>query len=771
MNNTYSFSKEVAVASIKGHDKDLYPVTTANWKSSNTRVLIVLEACDAIDIKASRLMTPELGKGKDRKVNTTYNSLMGIVKYALTNEGNQGLTNSLALAVVVYNQVSFQEVLSTLKPSSVFVASLKATQSLFPNRPYERFTLGNPFVHNDITYTCSLPLNQLIKNKIDSLEGTEDSNSAADLLYFVARNFSYCLRGKNPYSLTNLAPNPKLVDTPKKLRELFEKLANVDNVDIGIDIETANLSSYSNTIYTVQFAFTVDESYVLPLRHPNTCFSEEQLIKIENKLTKFFGATDDLKNLIFFNGKFDLRILRAIFKLPLINHNIWEVTAGEHNLDENLSLFHKKSFDGLNKEKIKLRFGNLRNMLCHYGNTSYYTLPFSKEQRHTIGHVDICNNKDALDYCGLDAQANLALYQMQLKRAKVKKVYVRDNLESYQPYYVSHVVNQMGITSKALSTMEEYGSHLDVPYLKHLMDKRTSPLVKLIKDLRSELLEFESVRKAAAKISSTSGVKATSLFGASLNATVFEIKPAHLSVLFFDILKLQPISFTETGKPSVDKDFLAAYKDTVPEAGVLSEYSEARKLLSTYVGSWYESVTSNLDGALDNCLRPSFGFFDVVTGRLSSFDPNLQNVPARGKLAKLIKRMFTAPKGHLLPRWDFSAHEVRMWGNVAKDKAVAEGFNVGYRLRKQLVLTPTDEVRSDLKKRGDVHIANVKRFFNKWIEKSDPLRDAIKAVIFGVIYGKSAKTLGVDLQNQKLKELAGKIKAVKAKIADATKGN
>lgn len=71
---------------------------------------------------------------------------------------------------------------------------------------------------------------------------------------------------------------------------------------------------------------------------------------------------------------------------------------------------------------------------------------------------------------------------------------------------------------------------------------------------------------------------------------------------------------------------------------------------------------------------------------------------------------------------------------------------------------------SRLKKEGDIHIQNVYRIFQKWVEKSDPLRDAIKAIIFGLIYGKSAATLGTDT---KLTEF----NALKAKIGEAHKAN
>ena len=65
----------------------------------------------------------------------------------------------------------------------------------------------------------------------------------------------------------------------------------------------------------------------------------------------------------------------------------------------------------------------------------------------------------------------------------------------------------------------------------------------------------------------------------------------------------------------------------------------------------------------------------------------------------------------------------------------------------------TDDIAIRIRKDGDLHIANVKRFFNKIVDKSHPLRDAVKAVVFGVIYGKGARTLGNDTKKAEIDEL------------------
>ncbi|MGD0511178.1 MAG: DNA polymerase, partial [Candidatus Micrarchaeaceae archaeon] len=196
-------------------------------------------------------------------------------------------------------------------------------------------------------------------------------------------------------------------------------------------------------------------------------------------------------------------------------------------------------------------------------------------------------------------------------------------------------------------------------------------------------------------------------------------------------------------------------KDKNKVVSLYGDYQKLSKLKSTYVKGMYKKVSTNLDGATDDHLRADYEV--ITTGRLSSKNPNLQNLPSRGKLAKIIKRMFAAPKGHLLIRYDYSAHEVRVWAIIANDKVLAAAFKAGQALRKVFIQDPSEENKKAIKAKGDIHLLNVLRFFNKVVDKDHPLRDAVKAVVFGVLYGKGAETLGEDTKQGELGELKGKI--------------
>jgi hypothetical protein len=143
------------------------------------------------------------------------------------------------------------------------------------------------------------------------------------------------------------------------------------------------------------------------LQHKDSPFSEEEYSIIYRRFQRLMRLSGKL--IYVMNGKFDLRVVGHYLKLPVINHDIWEVTAGEHDLDENIGLLDQKAFRGLEGVAIKTKFGNLRNLACLYGSDFYYTAPFSKEQRDTIAFINIMEHTGAQEYCAADAQITLGV--------------------------------------------------------------------------------------------------------------------------------------------------------------------------------------------------------------------------------------------------------------------------------------------------------------------------------------------------------------------------
>lgn len=141
----------------------------------------------------------------------------------------------------------------------------------------------------------------------------------------------------------------------------------------------------------------------------------------------------------------------------------------------------------------------------------------------------------------------------------------------------------------------------------------------------------------------------------------------------------------------------------------------------------------------------------VVLHNSSSKKPNFQNLPSRGSLSKLIRRQFCSEKGCIYIKNDYNAAEVRQWANVSQDKKLADTFRKGMVMRKKLFLETDsekiDQLKKDIKGSGDVHRLNYSFFFGKPPEDvTDEERNAVKAVVFGVIYGKGSYTLAQDLK-------------------------
>ena len=315
------------------------------------------------------------------------------------------------------------------------------------------------------------------------------------------------------------------------------------------------------------------------------------------------------------------------------------------------------------------------------------------------------SNKSVLVHnCSGDVTYIFQIAKRQIYRAK--RTFINLDMDSaaecYYPYFKRHMKHLMTKTVVSISHMETDGSPVDIEYLKLLMSK-DSPLLKKMSELEAQFLEFPNVKATETRLMAETGRAATSLFGGGYGSNAFKMnKKDHLDELFYGVMELEPVSFSKKKKErAVDKFFVAAYKADHPEVKAYGEYRSASQLVGTYVRGWYKKLMSSMDSARDHILRPSFGFFTIVTGRLNSFNPSLQQVPSRGPLAPIIHRMFVAPFGHLNIRWDYNAAEVRQASVLSGDPGIAKSFKVGQKLRRMLIREiVTPDMKAFLKEKG-----------------------------------------------------------------------
>ena len=194
--------------------------------------------------------------------------------------------------------------------------------------------------------------------------------------------------------------------------------------------------------------------------------------------------------------------------------------------------------------------------------------------------------------------------------------------------------------------------------------------------------------------------------------------PKQLSVILFEKLKLPVVKKTKTGY-STDVSVLEqlAVEHKLPEQ-VLS-YRQLAKLKSTYVDALPGEIFKNTGR-----VHTSFNQTVAATGRLSSSNPNLQNIPIRSDMGKEIRKAFTAEGDNMLLSADYSQIELRILAHLSKDKALKNSFDKG----------------------EDVHARTAADIFGSSLEQVDEnSRRMAKAVNFGIIYGLSAFGLSRQL--------------------------
>ena len=226
--------------------------------------------------------------------------------------------------------------------------------------------------------------------------------------------------------------------------------------------------------------------------------------------------------------------------------------------------------------------------------------------------------------------------------------------------------------------------------------------------------------------------KALYEFGESLNSDIERLQqsiwqhaghefninsPKQLGEVLFEELMLPSGKKTKTGW-STNADILEKLKDKHPIVEDILEYRMLTKLKSTYADGLLKVI------AEDGRIHTNFQMTVTATGRLSSTEPNLQNIPVRKKLGAQIRRMFVAGPEMTLVDADYSQIELRLLAHISDDEAMREAFLSG----------------------EDFHTHTASRVFSVPMEEVDTtLRSRAKAVNFGIVYGISAFSLAQDI--------------------------
>ena len=241
-----------------------------------------------------------------------------------------------------------------------------------------------------------------------------------------------------------------------------------------------------------------------------------------------------------------------------------------------------------------------------------------------------------------------------------------------------------------LASMEHTGMHVDKDKIKSfdiMISEKIEELTRKIYELAEEEFNINSTKQ--------------------------------LGIILFEKLGLKGARKTKTGY-STDKEVLEGLESQHEIIPLLLEYRTLAKLKSTYVDSLASKIES------DNRIHTTFMQTVTATGRLSSVEPNLQNIPIRQEIGGKIREFFTAEDEYMIIDADYSQIELRMLADISKDQTMIDAFNIN----------------------EDIHTITASKVFNVRPEEVTPeLRRRAKAVNFGIVYGISEYGLAKNINS------------------------
>lgn len=309
-------------------------------------------------------------------------------------------------------------------------------------------------------------------------------------------------------------------------------------------------------------------------------------------------------------------------------------------------------------------------------------------------------------------------------------------------FLINSLTRETGLTELAMSELDYEGSPFegDIEDISSRAGEITAVIRSLMKSQRESFKELPSVKELAETIEwpvipvlASMEVRGVELDGDYLKSMgkdfqsrikkieekIFEYagsefniaSPQQLATVLFDNLNL-PTAGVKKGKLgySTAVDVLDKLRSTHPIIDCVTEYRELSKLKNTYIDTLPEMVDS------DSRIHTTFNLTVAATGRLSSNEPNLQNIPVRTELGKSIRKAFIAGKGKVLVSADYSQFELRLAAVMSKDLDMIEAFNSGQ----------------------DIHVLTASQVFGVALEDvTKEMRYQAKAVNFGILYGQT----------------------------------
>ena len=267
-----------------------------------------------------------------------------------------------------------------------------------------------------------------------------------------------------------------------------------------------------------------------------------------------------------------------------------------------------------------------------------------------------------------------------------------------------------------------FDKKLEEEKMAHLLHDIELPLVEVLADMEHTGVRIDTDALAAYSKALTQRLADIERACIDLAGIQFNVgSPAQVGEVLFDKLKIdEKAKKTKTGQYSTTEEVLEKLSGRHPIVGKVLEFRKIKKLLSTYVNALPELINPQTGK-----IHTTYNQTVTATGRLSSTNPNLQNIPIRNDDGREIRKAFIPDDGHSFFSADYSQIELRIVANISKDEALVEAFLAG----------------------EDIHRATAAKIFHERTEDvPDDQRRKAKTANFGMIYGISAFGLSERLQ-------------------------
>ena len=502
----------------------------------------------------------------------------------------------------------------------------------------------------------------------------------------------------------------ELVTDSKRIEEYLHN--TLKNGILAVDTETNGLDRIDGKIAGICLYTPGEEGIYIPVGHVSYMTNQPLKDNVPCETMENFFKVCNEHNIkyILHNAKFDMHILYWMIGVKIVPY--WDTLIAGQLLNENephgLKVLYQKYCVRADEEQQVAKFNTLFNGI------EFNSIPPS------VGYM----------YAAFDPIMTYELYkfQEQYLDKEVGQYCYRKGLER-----VADVFREIEMPLiEVVFDMEVQGVDIDTDLAKELKDKYTYYMNLAVDNFKTQIIElevagaFDELRvKHPDKFN-----KISELGDININIA----SNAQLVILFYDVLKLDP----PKGQRSVGEEQLKQLHH--PLVDCILEYRGMSKLLSTYI----EAIPNHI-AKKDGKLHANFNQYGAKTGRFSSSDPNLQNIPSKTK--KLsdgtvidaghdIRQMFIAGEGNVIIGGDFSQQEPRCLAHMSQDEnminAYLHGKDLYATIASKLYNKPYEECK-EFRPDGTVNPEGKQR------------RSSVKPILLGIMYGRGVNSIAEQM--------------------------